>query len=134
MSKLKSKKQSITEIILDILSKTKNHINENYNDVLFKWWFTGRQDGLRLTEDGVLAFQLADIAYYDYPFVQDGQTYHNFILELNKKMSCPYYLGVNKTDKSKKTFYIRVYDSKVAVMLNLYGSLQDYLKSINLKK
>lgn len=101
-------------------------------DIIFKWWFTGRQEGLRLTDEGVIAFQLADIEFYDHEFKQDGQSYHSFILELNKKIKCPYYLGVNKSNKFK-SFYIRLYDSKIAMMLGLYGDLKEYLNSIKVK-
>lgn len=129
MNKRKSTKQLITETVLAEIPKSHRIYHElPIEDVIFKWWFTGRQDGLRLTDEGVTAFQLADIAFYDYEFKQDGQSYHSFVLELNKKIKCPYYLGANKKDKS---FYIRLYDSKVAMMITLYGSLKDYLQSIN---
>lgn len=134
MTNLKSQKQRITEAVLAEIPNSHRIYHElPIEDVIFKWWFTGRQEGLRLTDEGVTAFQLADIAFYDYEFKQDGQSYHSFIMELNKKIKCPYYLGVNKKDKTKSV-YIRLYDSKVAMMLGLYGNLQEYLKSIKEKK
>jgi hypothetical protein len=130
MSNLKSIKQKITETVLAEIPKSHRIYHElPIEDVIFKWWFTGRQEGLRLTDEGVAAFQLADITFYDCEFVQDGQSYHSFVLELNKKIQCPYYLGVNKKASSRK-FYIRIYDGKIAMMLGLYGNLQEYLKSI----
>lgn len=132
MSKLVSIKQKITEAVLAEIPKSHRIYHElPLEDVIFKWWFTGRQDGLRLTDEGVIAFQLAEIEFYDYNFVQDGKSYHSFILELNKKIKCPYYLGANKKDKSK-SLYIRLYDSKIAMMIGLYGTLKEYLESINL--
>lgn len=134
MSNLKSLKHKITETVLAEIPKSHRIYHElPIEDVIFKWWFTGRQDGLRLTDEGLTAFQLADITFYDYDFVQDGQSYHSFILELNKKIQCPYYLGVNKKDKSK-SFYIRLYDSRVAMMLGLYGNLKEYLQSIKVRQ
>jgi hypothetical protein len=134
MSNLKTVKQKITEAILAEIPKSHRIYHElPIEDVMFKWWFTGRQDGLRLTDEGVTAFQLADIAFYDYDFKQDGQSYHSFVLELSKKIQCPYYLGVNKKDKSK-SFYIRIYDSKIAMMLGLYGNLKEYLESVRIRK
>lgn len=133
MIKRKSIKQQITEAVLAEIPKSHRIYHElPIEDVIFKWWVTGRQDGLRLTDEGLTAFQLADIEFYDYEFRQDGQSYHSFILELNKKIKCPYYLGVNKKDKSK-SFYIRLYDSKIAMVLSLYGNLKEYLESINLR-
>lgn len=134
MSNLKSLKHKITETVLAEIPKSHRIYHElPIEDVIFKWWFTGRQDGLRLTDEGLTAFQLADITFYDYDFVQDGQSYHSFILELNKKIQCPYYLGVNKKDKSK-SFYIRLYDSRIAMMLGLYGNLKEYLQSIKVRQ
>jgi len=134
MSSLKSLKQKITETVLAEIPKSHRIYHElPIEDVIFKWWFTGRQEGLRLTDEGVTAFQLAEITFYDYEFRQDGQSYHSFMLELNKKIQCPYYLGVNKKESSK-SFYIRLYDSRIARMLGLYGNLQEYLKSIKVKK
>lgn len=133
MIKRKSIKQQITEAVLAEIPKSHRIYHElPIEDVIFKWWVTGRQDGLRLTDEGLTAFQLADIEFYDYEFRQDGQSYHSFILELNKKIKCPYYLGVNKKEKSK-SFYIRLYDSKIAMVLSLYGNLKEYLDSINLR-
>jgi len=133
MTKRKSIKQLVTEAVLAEIPKSHRIYHEMpIEEVIFRWWQTGRQEGLRLTNEGVTAFRLADIEFYDFEFVQDGQSYHNFILELNKKIKCPYYIGVNKTS-SNKSFYIRIYDSKIAMMLGLYGSLKEYLESVKLK-
>lgn len=132
MNKPKTIKYKITEAVLAEIPKSHRIYHQlPVDDVVFKWWVTGRQDGLRLTDEGMTAFHLAEIEFYDYEFEQDGKRYHNFILDLNKKIKCPYYLGVNK---SKKGFYIRLYDSKIAMMLGLYGNLQEYLNSIKEKK
>lgn len=134
MTSYKSTKQKITESVLaEIPASHRLYHNLPIEDVIFKWWATGRQEGLRLTDEGMSAFQIADIEFYDFDFVKEGQSYHSFIIELSRKIKCPYYIGVNKKDKIK-TFYLRLYDSKIAVMLNLYGSLQEYLNSIKLNK
>ena len=134
MSNRKSKKQLITEAVLAEIPKSHRIYHElPIEDVMFKWWFTGRQDGLRLTDEGVTAFELADIEFYDHEFKQEGKSYHNFILELNNKIKCPYYIGMSKKDKIKK-FYLRLYDSKIAMMLTLYGDIHSYLESIKVRK
>jgi hypothetical protein len=133
MTNRKTVKQQITEAVLAEIPKSHRIYHQlPIDDVMFKWWFTGRQEGLRLTDEGVTAFQLADIEFYDYEFKQDGQSYHSFILELNKKIKCPYYLGVNKIDKVKSV-YIRLYDSKIAMLIGLYGNIREYLESIKVK-
>lgn len=134
MTNRKSVKQQITEAVLAEIPRSHRIYHElPIEAVIFKWWFTGRQDGLRLTDEGVTAFQLADIEFYDHEFSQEGQSYHSFIMSLNKKIKCPYYLGVNKKDK-QKSFYIRLYDSKISMMVKLYGTLEEYLNSIKEKK
>lgn len=129
MTKRKSTKQLITEAILKEIPS----IGLSVEKAIFSWWFTGRQEGLRLTDEGVQAFQLADVAFYDFSFRQEGQSYYSFIANLNKKIKCPYYIGVNKIGNNK-SFYIRVYDSKIAMMLNLYGDLNEYLDSIKVTR
>jgi hypothetical protein len=106
-----------------------------YEDAMKKWWMIPRTDGgLRLTEVGDLAFRYAKIEFYNYDFaINSTNSWHNYLLELNKKLKCPYYIGVNKVEDSKKPF-IRLYDSKIAIMVSLYGSISDYIKSIKVRQ
>ena len=130
----KSLKHQITEAVLKEIPKQYTTDHElPIEEVIFKWWQTGRQEGLRLTPDGVVAFQLAEIEYYDYSFKQEGQSWHSFLVEVNKKIKCPYFLGVNKPNGKKGEPYIRFYDSKIAMMVALYGDLKGYLDSIKIK-
>ncbi len=108
MSKRKTLKETITEVVLAQLPDSLNQEKIIPIDkLLFKWWMTGRQDGLRLTDVGDLAFRTAEIEFYQYELrLQPETQYHAYILELNKKIKCPYYMGVNKD--GKKSFpYIR---------------------------
>lgn len=132
MSNRKSIKQQITEAVLSEIPRqyTDDHTLP-IDDVIFKWWQTGRSDGMRLSVDGMLSFQLAEIEYYQCEFIQEGQSWHSFLVDLNKKIKCPYYLGF---DKQTKKSYIRFYDSKIAMLVALYGSLQEYLMSIKIRE
>jgi hypothetical protein len=107
------------------------------DEAMKKWWMIQRPDGgLRLTEIGDLSFRYAKIEYYNYDFkiiVNNGGGWHTYLLELNKKLKCPYYIGVNKVEDSKKP-YIRLYDSKIAMMVSLYGNITDYLKSVKVRE
>ena len=127
-------KKSLKHIITETVLNQADH-QMTFDEAMQKWWMTMRQDsGLRLTEMGDLSFRFADIAFYDYDFdirLDDG--WHNFILDMNKKIKCPYYVGLNKT-KDVKQPYIRLYDSKIAVMVSLYGNINDYLKSVKVRK
>ena len=114
----KSKKQTITEIIIKELPE--NYFgSSDIEKIIFKIWYTGRTGtGLRLTEEGKKAFADANITYYEY------------LLDVSKlsdkKITCPFYLGIKEL--RKKQPYIVVYDSRVAMMINLYGSIAEFLE------
>lgn len=131
----KSKKEKITEIIL---SELPDHYFEDRNleKIIFKIWVTGRTGrGLRLTDEGMRALLAAQITHYDYNLdiqkvigTPDKKKVNEFTLQLDKKIKCPFYLGMTESGKKKQP-YIRIYDSKVAMMINLYGSIDEYLKN-----
>lgn len=126
-------KHQITELVLKQIPQKFNYdLNGRYevSDFLVKWWYTGRGEGLRLTEEGYQAFCLTEIEYYEYPiglseFLFKGPKTHylKFLLDLNNKIACPYFLMLNTIPK------IRLYDSRVAMMVSLYGNLKEYLDS-----
>ncbi len=133
MSK-KPLKVIITEAVQGQLPSTAHDRNDPADSLLMKWWASGRQEGLRLTEWGDMNFRLAEIEFYQADFkLRPGTSHHAYMLELNRKIKCPYFLGVNKDGKTKQP-YIRFYDSKIAMMVNLYGSLNDYLDSIKVRQ
>jgi hypothetical protein len=134
MTERKSLKQIITEAVLAELPD--NHSIDSTADALMvRIWASGRQDGLRLTEYGDFIFRMAEIEYYQCDFkLRDGMSDHAYLLEINKKIKCPYYLGVNKIEGKKKQPYMRLYDSKIAMMIELYGDILTYLDSIKVKK
>jgi hypothetical protein len=77
---------------------------------------------------------MAEIEFYQYDLAtRPADGYYSWVMELNKKIKCPYYMGVNKD--GKKSFpYIRFYDSKIAMLISLYGNVNEYLDSIKVKK
>jgi len=134
MTSVKSHKLIITEAVLAELPE--NHsLDASADELMVRIWASGRQDGLRLTEYGDFIFRMADIEYYQCDFkLRDGISDHAYLLEINKKIKCPYYLGVNKIEGKKKQPYMRLYDSKIAMMIELYGDILTYLDSIKVKK
>jgi hypothetical protein len=120
-------KEKITQTVLDQLEGN----NWTFDEALKKWWMTSRSStGLRLTPIGDLEFNYAKIEYHDFVLSNSiKKSYYSFILELNKKIKCPYFIGVNKSNNETKPF-IRLYDSRVTMMLSLYGDIDSYLKSI----
>ena len=94
-------------------------------------------NGLRLTPEGMEMFDAADIDHFEYPFFKEGKSaidyenfnIHDFTLKVGKLVKCPFYLGA--TDK---VAYIKVYDSKIAMMISLYGgNLLDYIEAMEKK-
>jgi hypothetical protein len=128
-------KRDLTQVLIDILEIDQSQPKNTINDLLFKWWATGRSgSGLRLTEDGMTAFSQAEIEYYDFPVFSNGkykdikkEDLKKFTLNLGKKLKCPWYIGLK--NQQPKSAYIRIYDSKIAMMITLYGSFLEYIES-----
>ena len=134
MTERKSRKLIITEAVLAELPKHLS-LDSDTDKLMVRLWSSGRQDGLRLTEYGDFIFRMAEIEYYECDFkLREGISEHAYMLELNKKIKCPYYLGVNKIEGKKKKLYMRLYDSKIAMLIELYGNLIGYLDSIKVRK
>ena len=130
----KTKKQ-ITQAVLDSLPRGQYH-SVPLDNVIFDWWLTGRGgQGLRLNAAGLEAFKLAKLEYYDFPLGLESLkgskrriiAPESFVQELIKKISCPYYLGIIKSEP-----FIRVYDHKTAMMITLHGTLRDYLDATSI--
>lgn len=120
-------KGKITEAVLDQLSVPKI----TYDKAIKNWWFTQpSSNNLRLTIVGDQAFRDAEIEFFDLPISIDHSTYYSFITQCGRKLKCPYYIGVNKVENEKKSPFIRLYDSKIAVLMSLYGDIHSYLDSI----
>jgi len=134
MSERKSHKLIITEAVLAELPRNQS-VDSTADGLMMRIWMSGRQDGLRLTEYGDFIFRTAEIEYYQSNFkLREGTSEHAYVMEINKKIKCPFYLGVNKIEGKKKQPYIRLYDSKIAMMIELYGDIVSYLDSIKVRK
>lgn len=123
-------KYQITEAVLKQLP----YENSPLDKVVRTWWFTMTQDGLRLTTLGDKKFQEANIEYYMCPCTVKHMTWYSFISDCSKKIKCPYFLGVNKKENQKAEPFIRLYDSKIAMLMTLYGDIQSYLNSIKVRQ
>jgi hypothetical protein len=124
------------EIVKTILTETRDDPDFSWNNhepdkLVFEWFVTGRRgDGLRLTDVGSTAFTKANIAHYTFDLKQELANWGNYVMLLNKKIHCPYYIGVNLDGKKKKKPYIRVYDHKIAMLITLYGAIDEYMESV----
>ena len=123
---MNDKKLKITHAVLEQLPSTNHPIEATINE----WWLTKSNEGLRLTLVGDTYFRLAQIEFFDLPLEVKQANWHKFILDCSKKIKCPYYIGVNKSENKQKEAFIRIYDSKIAMLTTLYGSIQEYLESV----
>lgn len=128
-----SYKEAITKIVYDSLPDKSAYQNLDLEKISFKWFVTGRTGtGLRLTDEGFKSFSDAGLVYYDFPVKHALQSLfanpNQFQLSMNKHIKCPYYLGINKTG-AKPIVYVRLYDSKIAMMVTLYGNIEEYLNA-----
>lgn len=101
------------------------------------WLDIRNEGGLRLTDVGNSFFKQADIESFEFPFrlkrITDTEpiySYQNLMLDLSLKVPCPYYIGRHKPSEP----YLKIYDSKIAMMISLYGDIYEYLKNSKLRR
>lgn len=131
-----SKKELITKAVFDLLPEDTKRSYESLTteQIVFRWFVTGRGgDGLRVSEEGMKMFLQAEIAFYDFVLTTKTFKPDQFTVELSKKIKCPYYLGMRMKESRKSEIYIRIYDHKIAMMISIYGTMEDYLNSLGIK-
>jgi hypothetical protein len=89
------------------------------------WWFNIRKTGgMRLTGPGYCVFtEKLDLSRYEFAIADPHQFNQHVILALDRKMQMPYYISTTKGIPKKIVFF----GSQEAVMVNLYGNLQQFL-------
>lgn len=132
MGERKSLKHTITAAVLAQLPDQEIDMEH----AMSTWWQTGRSTGgLRLSAQGDAYFKLAEIEFFMCPVEKiPAGTWYSFVLDLSLKIKTPYYLSSTTTEDKKGEPFVRVYDSKIAMMIALYGSLKEYLDSIPSRK
>ena len=88
MTKRKSLKEIITEAVLTQLPNSYLDVkNTPVDNLLVRWWRSGRQSGLQLSEYGDQMFRIAEIEFYQYELkLQPEIQYQAWVLELSKKI------------------------------------------------
>jgi len=115
-------KRKLTEELIALLPE-KQRIS--VASAIPSWWYNLRKlGGMRLTNLGYQVFvndlELEHYAYaIDDPLLFNQQT----ILKLDRKMQMPYFIEAKKGIPKRIVFF----GSKEAVMVNLYGNLQQFL-------
>jgi hypothetical protein len=89
------------------------------------WWFNLRRNGgMRLTSTGYSTLaDMLDLEHYSYSIDDPHMVDKQLILKLDRKMQMPYYIHTIKGIPKKIVFF----GSQEAVMVNLYGNIQQFL-------
>lgn len=128
----KQLKETITNAVLEQLTDG----DWTFDTAMSKWWMSLRNSsGMRLTDMGDLQFRYADLEYYTLDFqLPENVSWYSYVMELNNKLKCPYYIGITREENKSKQPYIRIYDHRIAMLINLYGDINSYLKSVKVRK
>jgi len=121
-------KIKITDIIYSQL-KDKLDSNIKLNELYKKFWFTGRStENMRLTDEGKNALEMLDLEFFEFHLNTNTDRFNYHVINIGKKLKTPFWIGFK--NRLYKSAYIRIYDSKVAMLINLYGNFDEYLQSI----
>jgi len=119
-------KKKLTEELVKLIPEEDR---TNLSSTMHAWWFNIRRNGgMRLTTIGYQTFtEDLDLEHYSYPIDNPMLFNQQTILKLDRKMQMPYYIDVVKKIPKRIVFF----GSKEAVMVNLYGNLQQFLDNYN---
>jgi hypothetical protein len=115
-------KKKLTQELIQLLP---NQQRISVESAIPTWWFNLRRNGgMRLTTTGFRVF-VEDLELEHYAYTIDNPMLFNqhTILDLDRKMQMPYYIHVVKGVPKRIVFF----GSREAVVINLYGNLQQFL-------
>lgn len=116
-------KEEITRKVIPLIDSTEI---SDFDYAMKTWWVNIRSTGgLCLTTLGDKMFKQAKIEHYD--LIAGWASFNGNMaaaLILDRKMPCPYYLYFSNKQK-----FVRVYDSRVAMMIALQGGVEKFLKN-----
>jgi hypothetical protein len=115
-------KRKLTEELIALLPDEQRISTES---ALPAWWYNIRRGGgMRLTALGYQIFvERLELEHYSYSIDDPLLFNQTTILKLDRKMQMPYYISAVKGIPKHIVFF----GSKEAVMVNLYGNLQQFL-------
>lgn len=122
-------KVRITSRILEIINP--EYTDNDLNSATYDWWKNKRTNGgLGLTDLGLQCFIQANLECHTFNMAKSTQgiTLGDWVLQLSldRKMPCPYYAILNSRANNSK---LMVFDSRVASLIALHGSVRDYLEA-----
>jgi hypothetical protein len=119
------------KIVHSILSLVSESESVTFDLAMKTWWQNIRTTGgLGLTYDGDRIFKSVGLDYWNFEIGPASSiTVLSTAIKLDKQVPCPYYFY-----SEKKKRMIRVYDSRVATLVTLYGDFTSYLNTLLEKK
>lgn len=124
-------KNKITKKIIELINP--EYTNNEFEFAKKTWWNNIRSTGgLGLTFEGKEAFDLAEIDFWDFQVKTSEIIKSTTKLKLDHYFPSPYYLFLRNIS-IKATPIIRVYDSRIASLIMIHGSLTEYLISLHVK-
>lgn len=110
-------KREITQHLLDLLPDTRATL-----DQALKVWYMNIRDsgGLRLTSIGYAVLKNLDIESWTLE-LDPKKINKRLVLEMDRKLQYPYYIDIKK----KQLIF---FSSREAMLANLYGDLESFLK------
>jgi hypothetical protein len=117
---------AITKKILAIINPEYTEVD--LHQAMVTWWQNIRSTGgFGLTYTGSQAFEKAELEFQEF---DNGVSSHmgnsGLSIGLDRKMITPYYFY--STDKRQK---IKIYDSRIAMLVTLHESVGAYLKTLD---
>jgi hypothetical protein len=89
------------------------------------WMSPTSYGGVRLTEFGDMMLRAMNAAHHDFVLPFPAGQFIHLIARTSKLVTLPYYLST----KSNAMIF-RIYDDEIATMIGLYGTLNEYLDSL----
>jgi hypothetical protein len=65
-----SKEDIVKKILQEIPTEINPFLNKDIEKLIFDWWFTSNNSGLRLTDLGHKAFTMSNIEYYHFVMIK----------------------------------------------------------------
>lgn len=124
MTKFVSDRRLIVEKVLSLINS--EFRQDDIDGAMKTWWANIRSTGgFALTGAGIAAFERAGLEHWDFD-IGPVKSATKLLLTFGKKIPVPYTVF---NAKGKNT--IRVYDSRIATMIALYGNAQEYIKDLD---
>jgi hypothetical protein len=117
----------ITETVL-------REINPEYDDwaldhAIKSWWQNPRKiGGLMLTPSGDKAFDAAGIEAHTFPITEVFSKYYYIMMD--RHMLCPHFVDFSMMNTKNGLPTIRIYDSRIALMVDLYDNFPNYFRTL----